>query len=152
MVVKTYSVDKEVAEKFKKNTPRQETSNILENLMREYLDEAPDIDIQLDLTSTELNDNQQKILNMMVEENISNKNSKALFRMSKSRGIYKESKYFGQALKTIVKNQNIPYTRDGDKIEPEEVECSCGANVSLKAVLGNDCKCIGCGAKIVKIG
>lgn len=151
MTVKTYSIDEKLAEKFKNQTPKQETSNVLENLMRDYLDETPDRDIQLDLTKTNLNDNQQRLLEEMVERNISNSNKQRINRICRQKNIYKDSKYVGQALKAIDKDENIPYTLINGKVEPEDVKCNCGSKAPFKVLLKNNKECPECNAQIVEV-
>jgi len=151
MAIKTYSINEEIAEKFKEETPRQQTSNVLENLMREYIDETPDRNIQLDMTRTNLNDNQQRLLEEMIERNVNSVNKQYINRICREKNIYKDSKYVGQAIKAIVKDDNIPYKLLNGKVEPEDVRCSCDCATAFNVLLENDRKCLKCEAEIVEV-
>lgn len=151
MAVKTYSIDDKVAEDFKENTPKQETSNVLEELMQDYLDSSPERNIQLDLKKTGLNDNQQRLLEEMIEDNFSSKSLQAVTNLSRSKNIYNDSKYVGEALKAMDKSDLIPYSTNDGKVYPEDVECECGSRVSFNVLVSNDCKCLGCENKIVQV-
>ena len=152
MTVKTYSLDEEVAEKFKQETPQQETSKVLEQLMRDYVDDAPEKDIQVDLQKLSLSDSQQELLDAMVERNITEKTTNSMFGMARKKSIYGRSHHFSEGLGSLVKNDEVPYTKNSNgKIIPEEVECSCESSFYLNVLIDNDCKCLDCDKVIVRL-
>lgn len=151
MGIHTYSLDDEVARKFKEETPSQETSKVLEHLMKEYLDEAPDQNIQVDLQKISLSDAQRDFLEALVDRNIKQKTTNSLLHLAKKRGIYGRSHHFGEGLSTIVEHSEIPYVRSSNgKIVTDEVTCSCGASSYFHILVDNDMKCPGCEKVIVR--
>jgi len=151
MAIKTYSINEDVAEKFKQQTPEQETSNVLQQLMEDYINETPSRDIQIDLKKTGLTRKQQRLLDLIVEENRKKIGTTKLYEKARSSNIYGSSHHFGNGLKAIVKSDSIPYTRDGDKIVPERVECGCGSAATLNVLIGNTGECLKCGKTIVRL-
>jgi len=151
MGVHTFSLDDGIAQKFKNETPQQETSACLEQLMRDYLDEMPEQDIIFDINSLRLSNSQQELLELLVDKNINGRSTNALFSLCKSRSIYGRSHHFGEGLKSIVQSDKIPYIRKNDKIYADEIECSCGSSQSFAVVLKNNKECPNCDRKIVEV-
>lgn len=151
MGVHTFSLDDDVAQNFKNKTPKQETSAVIEQLMRDYLDEAPEKEILFDLSKLRLSDSQQQLLELLIKKNVNGRPTNALFNLCKSRSIYGRSHHFGEGLKSIVQNDEIPYRREGDKIYADEIECSCGSSQSFAVVLKNNKECPSCDRKIIEV-
>jgi len=151
MAIKTYSIDKDIAKKFKDQTPEQETSNVLEQLMRDYIDEQPDQEIVLDLVNTGLSDSKQELLEAMIDENINRKGNQPLFGLARSQNIYGRSHHFGKGLKSIVTSDEIPYTREGDKIVSDTLQCSCNARFPINLFIDEGGDCPSCGKKAVRL-
>lgn len=151
MAVKTYSIDNNIAEKFKDETPEQETSKVLEQLMRDYLDEAPDKEIVLNLRKTRLSKSQQELLEMMIRRNIHGRTTNSLFNLSRKNDIYGRSHHFGEGLKSIISSDKVPYYIDDDEIKADTVECVCEARQPFKMVVENQGECANCGKKFVEL-
>ncbi len=107
MAIKTYSIDDDIADKFAEQTPEQETSSVLEQLMRDYLDEQPDQEIVSDLKNTGLSDSQEDMVHAMVKDNVSRIGSQQLFSKAKKYSVYGSSHHFGSRMKAIVNNEDI---------------------------------------------
>jgi len=150
MGVYTFSLNDETAKKFKNETPKQETSAVLEQLMKDYLDEQPEKEIILDLKKLNLSDSQQQLLDMLIEEKISKKNTNNLFSACRKKNIYGRSHHFGEGLSSIVNNEEIPYKLENDVIISKDVDCSCGSSQAFVALVKNDFSCFNCGKKIVR--
>lgn len=151
MGVHTFSIDDEIAQKFKEQTPSQETSNVVEQMMRDYLDETPDQDIQLDFNNLGLSQSQEELVQLFAEKNVKKKTTNAVFDLAKKNGIYGRSHHFGEAMESISNNKDIPYAVRNEKLISEAVECSCGARMQINVVIDNDCRCFQCDTKIVRL-
>lgn len=150
MGVHTFSLDDSVAQNFKNQTPPQETSAVIEQLMRDYLDEEPEKEIIFNKESLRLSDSQQELVELLIEKNVNGKSTNALFGLCRGKGIYGRSHHFGEGLKSIVQNEEIPYRRKDDKIYADEIKCGCGSKQSFALVLKNDKKCLNCDKQIVE--
>jgi hypothetical protein len=152
MGIHTYSLDDEVAKRFKNQTPSQEASKVLEQLIRDYLDDKPEKNIQIDLNSLSLSDSQRELLDAMVDRNFSEKTTNSLFNLAKKHGIYGRSHHFGEGMKSLIQNDEIPYTRNKNgNIVADEVDCDCGASFYFNTLVGNESKCPNCGQVILEL-
>lgn len=152
MGVHTYSIDDKVATRFKDKTPEQETSSVLEQLMRDYLDESPKQDIQLDLTKNHLSKSQQNLLELMIEKNIHGRSTQSLMAAARRNDIYSRSHHFGEGLRAVIESESNPYIRgDNGDIKSGTIKCSCGASNPFHMVVGKDGECPKCGKKIVRM-
>lgn len=152
MAIKTYSIDDEIADKFAEQTPEQETSAVLEQLMRDYLDENPDQDIVLDLKNTGLTDSQEEMVHAMVKDNVSSIGSTQLFSKAKKYNVYGRSHHFGDGISAIVSSEKIPYSKEDDKFVSENVPCGgCGQGFPINVLVDNDGVCPKCDTKTVRL-
>jgi hypothetical protein len=154
-VIKTYSIDKEIAEKFTEQTPDQKTSQELENLMAEYIDE--DLEerkqpIKL-LDPNVVTQARQKLVKQLIEQDLFGKKKATVLNKMKSAGAYTgdSGKYhFKNAVKFLSKLDDAPITTEKGKIVAEPFECrdeECEANLTLPGVAKNEMKCPKCGRK-----
>jgi DNA-directed RNA polymerase subunit RPC12/RpoP len=152
MVVKTYSIDEDVAEDFKHKTPAQETSAVLEQLMREYIGDTEDVELALDLNKTNLNEKQTKLLKELLLHNKPKVSRSEFFKLAKKNNIYTESRWFKHAAKKIVASDKIPVEKNGAKFELEKIDCpNCGFDNYTDILVQENGKCDECGAKILKL-
>jgi len=150
MAVKTYSIDKNTAEKFKEQTPEQETSKVLENLMKEYIEGSPEQKIVLDVSKNRLTDSQNELLEMFIDNNLSSKSTQSAFQNARGRNIYSRSHHFGKAMKAI-SNSKMPYSTENGKVVTEKVECDCGASFYFNIYVAQDGFCPNCEKKAVRL-
>lgn len=152
MTIKTYSIDEKVAEKFADQTPEQETSAVLEQLMRDHLEEQPDTEITLDLKNTGLSDKQEELLHAMVKDNVSKIGRNQLFGKARKYNIYGRSHHFGKAVSSIVNSDELPYIIEDDDVLTENVECGgCSQRFPINVLVDNEGVCPKCDTKTVRL-
>lgn len=151
-VIKTYSLDKEIAEKFSEQTPKQKTSQELEKLMADYIDEdmqdkkQPIKFLDRDVVS----DKRRKLVETIVEKDYWRKTGPQIFKKLKSQGEYQGdsgSYHFKQAIKFLETLDGSGVVREKRKIVPEQFICredGCDAKISLKVLSKNDMVCPKC--------
>jgi len=150
--IKTYSIDKEIAQKFSEQTPKQKTSIELEKLMAEYIDE--DLEERKSpitiLDGNVVSDKRRKLVELIVEQNLWRKTGPQVFKKLKSKGHYQGdsgSYHFKQALKFLEKLDASGIKREKRKIVAEQFNCEeegCEVMISLKGLNKNDMKCPEC--------
>lgn len=155
MAIQTYSIDKEIAEKFKAQTPDQKTSAKLEELMAEYIDEDVEEKKQpLKLTDPAVvSKKRRKLFRNIVEKNWLGKQKSQIFSKIRGTGMYSgdSGKYhFKQAMKFLLKLDDVPIMSENDKIVAEEFICmneGCDAGLTAHVLRKNDFKCLSCGRR-----
>jgi len=157
MAIRTYSIDEEIAEKFKNQTPKQKTSQELEKLMADYIDEdaskkkEPIKILDRDLVSKRRRD----LVKAMTENGWFCKTGSQIMKKCRSEGLYqgKTAKHhFSEAKKFLVNCDEVPIVREGSKLVGEKFTCKdddCDALTSLPGLEYNDMRCEVCGRRYV---
>lgn len=157
MAIRTYSIDEEIAEKFKNQTPKQKTSQELEKLMADYIDQdaskkrKPIKILDRDLVSKRRRD----LVEAMTENGWFYRGTSKIMKKCRSEGLYqgKTAKHhFREAKKFLIRSDAVPIGKKGGKLVPEEFDCmddGCEARLTLPALDSNDLMCPECGRRYV---
>lgn len=157
MAIRTYSIDEEIAEKFKNQTPKQKTSQELEKLMAEYIDEnasekkEPIKILDRDLVSKRRRD----LVKAMTENGWFYRTGSQIMKKCRSEGLYQgktAQHHFREARKFLLNCDEVPIVREGSKLIPDEFICredGCEAYITLPALDSNDMECPKCGRRYV---
>ena len=152
--IKTYSLDAEIAENFKEQTESGKTSQKLEELMAEYLDEDMEQNLSpIKMPCQDLTKNRKKLLKTMVEEDLFKIKRSKVFKKVRSEGLYSGdsgSYHFKQAMKALINDRNIPVELKNDKIVPRPFTCmndGCDRKIVLSQLQKNSLECWGCGRR-----
>ena len=151
-VIKTYSIDEQIAQKFSEQTPQQETSKELEKLMADYIDEdlEPKKEPVKVLDRNVVSDKRRKLVEIIVKEDYWKKTGPQVFKKLKSKGRYQGdsgSYHFKEALKFLEKLEGSGIKREKRKIVPKQFNCKeegCKAIISLKNLNKNNMECPKC--------
>jgi len=157
MAIRTYSINEEIAEKFKNQTPKQKTSQELEKLMAEYIDEdasrkeEPIKILDRDLVSKRRRD----LVKAMVDNSWFYRSAPEIMKKCRSEGLYqgKTAKHhFREAKNFLIRSDEVPIEKKGGKLVPEEFDCmndGCEARLTLPALDSKDLMCPECGRRYV---
>lgn len=156
MAIQTYSIDKDIAEKFKNQTPKQKTSQKLEELMADYLDESVEDKKQpiKILDRNVVTKKRRRLVEMIVEHEWFRKTGPQVFQKAKSKGLYQGDSakhHFKEAKKFISRYDECPISY-GSKFKAETFECrnlDCPSELTLLGLKGNDYQCPKCGRRYV---
>lgn len=154
--LKTYSIDKKVAQAFTDQTPKQKTSQKLEDLMREHIDQDLD-QTKKPVKHTDPNivsDQRKKLLEIIIEEDLWFKSLPQVRNRLKSKGMYSGGAgkhHFKQALKFLSNLDDSGVVKDDQQVKPEKFECrddSCSCKLlDLVRLSDNDFNCPACGRR-----
>jgi len=157
MAIQTYSIDKEIAEKFKQQTPDRKTSQKLEELMADYIDEdvsdrkQPIKILDRDVVTRK----RRQLVKHITENDWFNKTGPQILNKCRSTGLYQgdsAAHHFKQAKKFLLRFDGAPLTSENNKIVPEEFICmndGCDASLYLTVLADNDMQCRTCGRRYV---
>lgn len=154
MGIKTYSIEDEIAKKFKEQTPARETSKVLENLMKEYLDEKPDSELEHKtlFEDLELTRKQNMLLDFLITKDFSEGTKVVkIFKSAQDEGIYSRKHHFKEAIKVLSKNEKIPYKLENNKLTKLDVNCVCGTTWPISGLRKTGGECKKCDRKLVDL-
>lgn len=155
MAIKTYSIDKEIAEKFKQETDDGKTSAKLQELMAEYLGEdLTDRKKPINLIKrNQVTKKRIDLIKEILDQDLFGKTRPQIFTHLRDKGIYSGdsgSHHFKEAMKFLIRHDDIPITTEKDKIQPEQIRCmekDCDTGFSFKVLYSQDMQCPGCGRR-----
>lgn len=154
MAIQTYSIDEEIAQKFKNQTPERKTSARLEELMADYIQEDSQKlreDVKL-LDRDKVTPKRRQLFKKILEKDLDNlpdsKIRKALHKHSLYTGDSGKHHY-REAVKFMIREDDVPLTKDyGGNLVFESKECmdeDCDSEFSVKVLKKNDMECPACG-------
>jgi len=154
MAIRTYSIDDQTAEEFKEQTPDRKTSEILQNLMEEYLGDQKHQDLEHEtlFENVKLTQKQNALLDFLITKDFKQgKKLAAIFQECKNEGIYSRKHHFKEAIKNLSNNDRIPYDVEGSKLTKLKVNCICGASWPISGLQKSAGVCTQCDRKIVDL-
>jgi len=152
---KTYTIDIDIAQKFKDQTPPRKTSQKLEELMKQHLEESG-LDLEDNIEETEnfenpidlkhLTDKQKKLFYTIYENNYFGKNKAAIQKKAVNKhGVYSRTRNFKEGIKALTKSEDVPLTFKSSKVVSDKVRCPrCEIKHHLAVLSNNDGVCPSC--------
>jgi len=139
-----FSIDHETMEKLRKKIPSGQRSEKIEELICEFLETNPEreFEVQKDyIDQIELTEGQEKLLDIIIREDLFNKSGPQVFGKVREQGHYSRKGNFKNAMKSLGQNTLVPISIDSGTPKPKNLKCECGAENSLKVFALKDGQC-----------
>lgn len=151
--IKTYSLNAEIAEKFDEQTSSGKTSQKVEELMADFIDQDMEENLEpLKIPGQDLTKKRKKLLKIIVEEDYFKKTRPQICKKVRKEGVYtgdSGSYHFRQAIKALIHDESVPVELKNDKLVPTAFNCmneGCERDIVLN-VLARDYECSSCGRR-----
>lgn len=151
--VKTYSLDSDIAEKFAEQTPSRKTSEKLEELMADYIDEEAEKDPVFELWDKDLMSKKRNKFCNLILESLDGRQAvikSKLTKKARNAGIYSQKSHIKDAIKFMIRSEEIPLRSEGRKLIDEDFLCradECTSVLTPSMLMKQGRECPKCGAE-----
>ena len=155
MGVHTFSIDDNIKQKFKQNTPERKTSQELQKLMEEYLKnkeveieetKSQDLGFENPIDIRHLTDKQKKLFYCIYRNNYFGKNKASIQKKAVNKhGVYSRTRSYKEGIQALAKSDDVPIAFKGSDVIAQDFECpKCGSSTNLSEVIDYNGECFWC--------
>lgn len=141
------TLPEELWKKAKNQYGERKTSDKVEKLIAEDLDDAEYQKTRKLLDLNALSEKRKQFLLKLIEKDNFPYSPRDQGRIARNNGIYTSSTYVKKAAKVFDNNDNVPIKKEGKKLVNDKLICECDASLYLKQLKKNDWVCRKCGIK-----